>query len=219
MYVYWCLRYSRLVIAVEPSSALCDRLRKAYPKNVIVHQCALSDESGAASLRVPILDGNAEFGLATLEVGNSLIDRSTTEVVIRKVALDDLGLTDVGFVKIDVEGYELAVLRGGRKLIEKLTPRLLIECEERHRPNAVGSVREFLEAYGYAGYFVHHSEIKNVEAFDKASMQDPDEDPANYVNNFVFIHKDDLGNVPWPCAPAAEGPAGVFKRLAPGAAQ
>ena len=137
MYVYWCLRYSPLVIAFEPSSVFCDRLRRAFPKNVIVHQCALSDVSGAARLRVPMLDGSAEFGLSTLEIGNDLDGRPTTEVVIQKVVLDDLGLANVGFMKIDVEGHELSVLRGCRKLIERLTPRLLIECEERHRPNAL----------------------------------------------------------------------------------
>jgi FkbM family methyltransferase len=204
MYTYWCLRYSRSVIAVEPSSAFCARLRHAFPKNVVVHQCVLSDQTGTALLRVPMVEGNWEFGRSTLEIGNRLDGYPTTEVVVEKLALDDLRLTDVGFVKIDVEGHELSVLRGGRNLLEGQRPRLLIECEERHRPNAVESICEFLRERGYLGYFADHSEIKSIESFDKPVMQNPNclaglhdqkRIPSTYVNNFMFIHRSDLAGV------------------------
>ncbi|WP_256966381.1 FkbM family methyltransferase, partial [Streptomyces griseiscabiei] len=35
------------------------------------------------------------------------------------VTLDGLGLTDVGFVKIDVDGNELAVLRGAAGVLAR----------------------------------------------------------------------------------------------------
>jgi hypothetical protein len=43
------------------------------------------------------------------------------------VRLDSLDTPAVGFLKVDVEGYELPVLLGGQHLIEKRRPNLFIE--------------------------------------------------------------------------------------------
>lgn len=41
--------------------------------------------------------------------------------------LDDFGIADVDFIKIDVEGHELEVLKGGAATIERYRPVLLME--------------------------------------------------------------------------------------------
>jgi FkbM family methyltransferase len=61
-------------------------------------------------------------------------DRYTgyAEKSVRAVALDQLvldeGLSNVDFVKIDVEGYELEVLRGSRAMLEKCRPVVFMEA-------------------------------------------------------------------------------------------
>ena len=54
----------------------------------------------------------------------------TSEMVTRTtVMLDELLPTEpVDCMKIDVEGYECQVLRGGRKLIERCRPLIFLEC-------------------------------------------------------------------------------------------
>jgi len=113
--------------------------------------------------------------------------------------LDDLHLDDVGLVKIDVEGHELAVLRGAADTLTRNRPAVLVEAveaEERHHPNAVAAITELLTGLGYEGYLDIGDGCRAVEEFDAARHQDP----ANiggredgwaargvYVNNFVLV--------------------------------
>ena len=49
------------------------------------------------------------------------------EITVPGVALDNENLSNVGFIKIDVEGYELDVLEGASKLIERDRPTMMVE--------------------------------------------------------------------------------------------
>lgn len=46
---------------------------------------------------------------------------------VKVVRLDEYSIDEVGFIKIDVEGYERHVIEGGLSLIEKFKPYLLVE--------------------------------------------------------------------------------------------
>lgn len=60
--------------------------------------------------------------------------------------LDDLGIKeDIAFIKIDVEGMERSVLKGGIELIKKNRPYIMVESFE----NAFPEVRELLCGLGY----------------------------------------------------------------------
>ena len=67
--------------------------------------------------------------------------------------LDDLNLDPVGFIKIDVEGHEEAVLMGGATLLERDRPTALIEIEERHKAGAIDAITERMNGLGYRGFF------------------------------------------------------------------
>ncbi len=61
-------------------------------------------------------------------------------------------LTAVSFIKIDVEGFELAVLRGGQDLIARCRPLLILERNDRALARAGaswGEVRRTLVRWGY----------------------------------------------------------------------
>lgn len=64
--------------------------------------------------------------------------------------LDDFMLTDIDYVKIDVEGFEHKVLLGAQKTIEKWNPVIVIE--QNHVTIAGASqfaAKEYLESIGY----------------------------------------------------------------------
>jgi hypothetical protein len=76
---------------------------------------------------------------------------------VRLCRLDDLCRDmrgRISFVKIDVEGHELEVLRGGIETLRRHRPNLLIEIEQRHSPVPIFHTLDFLASLGYAGEFL-----------------------------------------------------------------
>lgn len=62
------------------------------------------------------------------------------------IALDDLADGPVGVLKLDVEGHELAVLRGGERLLSERALRDIVF--EEHEPHPTPVTRH-LEGFGY----------------------------------------------------------------------
>ena len=61
------------------------------------------------------------------------------DVVTKK--LDNFNFTNkISFIKIDVEGHEIEVIEGGKLMIKKNKPVLLVEIEERHSKKNVHDV-------------------------------------------------------------------------------
>lgn len=187
--------YSAQVLAFEPQPYYATFIRKAL-RDVEVWECAASDVDANALLHVPVDTDNA--GMAYLEnLSGNCTTTATRQIEVRSLTLDSLELPRVGFMKIDVEGHELAVLRGAEKTIARCRPNLLIEAEERHRTNAVASVRDYLEAYGYAGWFLTATGLRPIIDFDPAIHQNlqsvfsntcsPSSITRDYINNFIFV--------------------------------
>lgn len=192
------LASSRSVIAFEPRPAQARDLASMFDAvgaAVQVEAVALSDEPGVMTMRVVA----SEPGRSTIEAGNALGDVSDGTIRSIKVPvrrLDDLGLTDIGLIKIDVEGHELAVLHGATKTLTQQRPVIVVEAEERHHPNSVAEITGLLQGLGYAGYFDLDGVRRPTAEFDPAQHQDPanvgsQEDGwagrGVYVNNFVFV--------------------------------
>jgi len=150
--VTWHLaRLAAAVHAFEANPRLARRLARALP-DVRVHACALSDRGGEVELRVPAVAGRELEGLGTVDPANRLARVAADEirrVRVRLARLDDFELGDVGFLKIDVEGHEAAVLRGGAALLRRCRPRILLEAGDLNRPGTVEEVRAVLDGLGY----------------------------------------------------------------------
>ncbi|OBG42621.1 methyltransferase [Mycobacterium alsense] len=198
------LAASRSVIAFEPRPAQARDLATmfgAVGAAVRVEAVALSDEPGLTTMRVV----ESDPGRSTIDSANTLdgalgeAGSAIQSIDVPVKRLDDLQLDDVGLVKIDVEGHELAVLRGATDTLTRNRAAIVVEAEERHHPNAVAAITELLTGLGYEGYFDGVDGRRPVEEFDAARHQNP----ANiggradgwaargvYVNNFVFVPTD-----------------------------
>jgi len=179
LYTSHLLAHSAEVWAFEPRREAAAELEREFSGSPVrVHPVALSDEDGETTFTVC----NSDLGRSTLEKSNPV--RGEQEVVVTR-RLDSYGLRDVGFIKIDVEGHEGAVLRGAADTIKRSRPSLLIEIEERHKPGATTDIPRMLGEAGYAGWFLLENEWRPLSAFDAAKHQRVNEAP--YINNFVFL--------------------------------
>ena len=106
-----------------------------------VHHGALGNRTGTATLSLPRRGGLPVHGRAFITDGSSGLGPNEEftahrEREIRLTTLDRavevLGLPSLSFVKIDVEGFEPAVVEGGAASIRRLRPTLMIEIEDRH---------------------------------------------------------------------------------------
>lgn len=116
------------IYGIEPISQSCEYLRKRFPI-AKVHNMAVSDQVGQATF-FHALGRPARSGLQKQQYPDP--DEPVKEVSIPVTTLDTLipSGTRIDFVKIDVEGAELAVLRGGRELVSRWRPIIIFEHAE-----------------------------------------------------------------------------------------
>jgi FkbM family methyltransferase len=137
------------VIGFEPQPELAEIAEWNYdhaetmgntPKGVIIN-CALGANEGVAEMPKVQYSSKGNFG--GLAIGDTSIYGSY-EVPVH--TLDSYSL-DCGFMKIDVEGYELEVLRGAVQTIERCKPIMYIEDD---RQNKSSALRTFIRELGYS---------------------------------------------------------------------
>jgi FkbM family methyltransferase len=196
-YVPWLSRAAGpagLVVAFEPQPELAQYLaracRNAGLDNITVEAAGASDRSGILPLRVP--GGRGPSPGASFEAAAGRPSGRVVEAPV--VALDDYFREKsrrIAAVKIDVEGHELAVLRGARELIERHAPTVVVECEVRHVGRAgLEQVLAYFSACGYPGAFVRRGRLRPVSEFDPDVDQRQSAgrfwDAPGYCNNFVM---------------------------------
>lgn len=112
------------VVAFEPDpdnvAALRENLRLNGFANVEVRAVALADEAGSATLH-----RSAISGWHSLNEGGNTGGRPPITVALER--LDDLGLTRLDVLKIDVEGAENAVIRGAMNTLHRCRPVVLLD--------------------------------------------------------------------------------------------
>lgn len=143
--------------AFEPNPVAVDALsvmarRNRIKDRVIIHQMALSDQNGIATLRVP--QAGKFSGLATLGEPHRFKDGLAfrVEVQILDGWAEGQGLPKIRLVKIDVEGAELLVLRGGERTIAEHHPLLVLERQQKNAHQfgiKVEQVEELVTSWGY----------------------------------------------------------------------
>jgi len=118
------------VIAYEPlrfvHQLLCANIALNELTNVHTRHAALSDVSGQIAVPVPNYKENHSFGGFSIGAGNETVLMET---------IDSLNLQRLRFIKIDVEGMEVNVVRGAVQTIQRLRPILYLE-NDRHEKSA-----------------------------------------------------------------------------------
>jgi len=131
--------------------------------NVITNQCAVSDSCGQvkiyegdlgtmdrSSLRAPARTSGRSFLVPTT---------SLDAYVAKHGAVPDL-------IKIDVEGAEIAVLRGGSNLLREAHPALIVEVDNENQPRFGFTTDDLLRELKSFGYSL--SRLEDEERSDRS---------------------------------------------------
>jgi FkbM family methyltransferase len=120
------------VHAFEPQRTVYEMLVQRFRGAPSVHvvNAALADEPGSAQFVVPTIASDIpETALGTLSRGS---DGHTVAGNTEVTTLDDYcaEFDRLAFIKIDAEGWDVDVLRGGRKTLERLRPVVQVEVND-----------------------------------------------------------------------------------------
>ena len=108
----------------------------------VIHEwCGTEQNSGAASLAA----GADSKGISLKPAGSVRVN--TLDAVV-----GEYGLTSLELMKIDVEGVEERVLRGGQRTLNELRPVILIELHRRQLLREGSSPERLKEIFEAAGY-------------------------------------------------------------------
>lgn len=107
--------HTGIVHAFEPNYYAFQCLEwnmKKHPQ-VKIYQCGIGSEHGTMG----VTNENLNYGMAYMDGDGD----------IPIIPIDSMNLNRCDFIKIDVEGMELEVLKGAEKTIDKCKPKMLIE--------------------------------------------------------------------------------------------
>ena len=192
-YLYLMLKKvgtSGKVYAFEPQSRLYQYITKLKGlfnwDNVTVEHMALSDENGTVTLFVPATKGKFTSPGATIapidEKEYGIKEEVKTETLDSYCMLHNI---KPDLLKIDVEGNELRIFKGGISTLTTHRPAIIFECEARHiGRERVKEVFGFLQGLGYRGSFICGKDRISLSEFDFDKHQV--EGSKLYCNNFIF---------------------------------
>ena len=132
LYTYPLSKRFRRVYAFEINDEITGWIKQYNPGNIELVPCGLSSMAGAVKLYLPVAHGLRLPGWGTLHRDVLPPEFNCIEKECRVAPLDEFGITGVDFVKIDVEGHEMEVLKGAAKTIEQSRPIVLIEVRTIH---------------------------------------------------------------------------------------
>jgi FkbM family methyltransferase len=135
-----------------------ERVFYALAGNITLNNCfnaraiwaAVGQAAGTIAVPVPDYFTPSSFGsleirqTATTEFIGQEIDYARAQPT-RMMAIDDMDLTRVDFIKIDIEGMEMEALQGARATIAACRPQMLIERIKTDE----AQLRGFLGEHGY----------------------------------------------------------------------
>lgn len=172
------------VFAFEPQRIvfqnLCANLAINSISNVFAFQEAVSDENGR--ILIPECDFTKTNNFGGINIENTKLGTS-----VNKIKLDNFvdKIDRLKFLKVDVEGMEIGVIKGSKELIKKFKPIIYIENDrQQHSKNLI----ELLWSLDYKMYW-HLPRLFNKNNYFK----NEENIFGNVISvNMLCVHKDSL---------------------------
>lgn len=132
------------LIAIEPNPKVLSQLRHNLSKNLshyTLYETAVGEKQGKGAIAVPENMGN-NIGAAkiNLQHADGNIDITTLDAVFSAWKNQQTNAIAVPLIKIDVEGMEIAVLKGAKSILQAYKPHIFAEAATKE---------EFQKIYAY----------------------------------------------------------------------
>ena len=124
---------------------LCGNVFMNGLNNVYCYNYAIGNHVDSVYIESPDYFDKGEVNFGNVKVGNK------GDLVIQ-VPLDSYTFDDVAFIKIDVQGYELNVIKGAEHTIAKHRPYLFVEFEDdllKESGTSEEELQSYIESLGY----------------------------------------------------------------------
>ena len=153
--LYYCSRLdAKAVHCFEPNSLNFENLQKNVALNnledrVFLYKKAAGDAMGRGR------EKNFSLANTGMNAVEKLDDTAGDNTGIEIVTIDSFHFSNLNFIKIDVEGFELEVLKGARQTLQVCNPVVMVEVFENNKPK----VDEWMHSLGY-------KEVLTIEAYN-----------------------------------------------------
>ena len=102
---------------------------KKRRRQVCLHNCALGDIEKMVRMYGPIIHDDDWW--TNTKIGRHSHENKNKCSTVQQKPLDSFGFKNVDFIKIDVEGHELRVLKGAAKTISTYKPTIVLEQHDK----------------------------------------------------------------------------------------
>lgn len=150
-----------VVHSFEPNPAMFERLLRNIQLNpgLPCHAEPFALGASRGSMAMRLLD---EKNPSTASIQSTQIPFGGWLGEVPITTLDDFvherGISRIDFLKIDVEGFELEVCRGGEECIRRWHPRIFLELIDHHQRMYDSSARLVVEWLEGKGYSIHDAQ-------------------------------------------------------------
>jgi FkbM family methyltransferase len=161
---YYAMMEARLVkrvYAIEPGPSnyqqLISNIRLNKYTNIIPYQLAIGDHNGEVGFEIAKACNWSRIAMSN-ETANVNVRMQTLDSFIKE---QKIGRVD--YLRMDVEGYEYAIVEGARKTIERDKPDMFVEVHRDRLADYGHSQLDFMEMMAGYGYWIRKSYISAME--------------------------------------------------------
>jgi FkbM family methyltransferase len=179
------------VISFEPVNDLFQKLNENISINNIKNIMSVNTAVGETNEEKELfISANDNLGMSSFQQPENY---SGKKEKVKVVAIDDWfktsGLNKIDLIKLDVEGSELATLKGMKEVLQNQRPALIVEVN----PETLGmfglkpvDIFDYLNQLNFDGYRISETgELENLR-----------QDEINQTMNILFIHHEKLNVYP-----------------------
>jgi FkbM family methyltransferase len=132
------------IISFEPNKKITKHIHEYNNNKIKVLHCALSNVNAVKILNIPIYRNIQLDGWASIERTKDfkIFFNKFIKIKVNSRKLDSFNFKNISFIKIDVEGHELKLLQGSKKIFKRNKPNCLIEISKKNLPK----VKEFFRS-------------------------------------------------------------------------